>query len=171
MPVVTSSYAGPTDLATYGLMSPAMVSIDTATILAHLSAASDLLDSYLGSRYDLPLQSWGPVIVQKVSELAAESILAIRGYDPNDAGDMTTMIRGKAAKEWLKGIQDGTIQPNIQDSNPSPGQFGGPNTLSSSTTPSSQATLPGSAGSQSELISDGASPTIIIGRPKARGWR
>lgn len=163
-----SQYAVISDLTTYGLTSATLSTIDNVTMTAHLNAASDLVDSYLNSRFDLPLQSWGPGLVQKVCELAAESVLTIRGFDPNDPGDMTIVMRGKAAREWLEGIQDGEITPVVADSNATPGQFGGPNTLSSSTQPSDQAQIPGS---ELREGGDNGSPTIIIGRPKARGWR
>jgi len=166
MAVTVSQYATVTDMQTFGLTSATMATVDTVTQETHLSAASDLADSYLGSRFDLPLLSWGPALTQKVCELAAEAILTIRGYDPEDPGDMSIMLRGKNAREWFESVKEGDTTPNVQDSHGSDDtQFGGPNTLSSYTQPNSQAQIPGTE------TREGGNPSIVIARPKARGWR
>ena len=160
-----TAYAVLTDLTTFGLMSSTLSTLDNSTQQAHLDAACDLADSYLGSKFKLPLTAWGKALTQKVCELAAYTAVSIRGFDPEDPGDKTIYIRGQAAIAWFTGITEGDITPVVTDSSGTPGQFGGPNTLQMSV----QGTTPMTSG-DTQINVDNSSPSVIVGRPRQRGW-
>ena len=64
------AYATTTDLARFGLPSGALAGVSTATQEAALDAASAFADSYLRSRYTVPLTSYGgPALVSVVMQL------------------------------------------------------------------------------------------------------
>lgn len=78
-----AQYATTTDLANIGLPAQALASVSTTIQDEHLVNASAKIDSYLRSRYSVPLASPYPdEIVSACCKLAAYSLLVRRGYDP-----------------------------------------------------------------------------------------
>lgn len=101
------AYADRTDLARFGLPSAALTGVATATQDDALEAASDLADSYLRSRYALPLTAWGHDMRQCVCALAAETLLTTRGLDPARANGDVITLRADNARAWLRDVAVG----------------------------------------------------------------
>ena len=101
------AYATRTDLYRLGIRSEALAGVATADQDAALEAASDLADSYMRSRYTLPLTGYGDDLKGAVCKLAAYELLATRGYDPNAGGDESLQKRHDAAMKWLSDVSAG----------------------------------------------------------------
>jgi len=101
------AYATRTDLTRFGLPSSALTGVADATQDAALEAASDVADSYMRSRYELPLTGYGDDLKRAVCGLAAWDLLTTRGYDPNSGGDEAVKLRHDAALAWLKDVAAG----------------------------------------------------------------
>lgn len=111
-------YASVEDLASLGLHVDAQAGIPSANIAAALEAASRLADSYLQSRYRLPLTSWGQDLRRCVAILAAYDIMSARGFAPEGA-DEHLRLRAEDATRWLEGVARGSVSPTaIVDSAP-----------------------------------------------------
>lgn len=163
-----SSYAQVEDLQVFGLPFEALSTLSTDVQQRHLDAASGFVDSYLNSRFVLPLTKWGAEITQKVIEIAQWKMLSKRGFDPDDPGDREIKDCYDQAIIWLDFIRDGTVTPLVVDSNPTPGKFGGPNTLQSTTSPDSPEAQSGSV--SLGRPDGGGGSSIYVGPPRSRGW-
>ena len=130
MPVVSGTqYATRTDLANLGLIGNALASVPTGVQDAALLAASAMADSYLQSRFVLPVTSWGQDLVRIICIVAAYDIMTSRGYNPMAGADQNIRQRYIDALEWLDEVGKGTQSPSyIVDSNP-----GGSTTSTTST--------------------------------------
>lgn len=102
-----SAYADRTDLTRFGISAAALSSVSTATQDAALEAASRVADSYLRSRYTLPLTGYGDDLKRAVCAIAAWDLLSTRGYDPQRGGDEAVRMRSDAAVSWLKDVSAG----------------------------------------------------------------
>lgn len=112
MPVVSGTqYASLTDLGSVGLTAAAMASIAVDTQTAALVAASAIADSYLQSRYSLPLTSWGKDLARVVAVVAAYDLLSTRGFNPAAGADVNWRQRYLDALEWLQEVSRGTQTP------------------------------------------------------------
>lgn len=101
------AYATTTDLARFGLPSGALTGVSSTTQEAALDAASALADSYLRSRYTVPLTSYGVDLTQQVCALAAETLLTTRGFDPSRANGDAIVLRADNARAWLRDVSAG----------------------------------------------------------------
>ena len=108
-----SSYATITQLTQFALPAEAVQNISNATLQAELDAASTVADSYLRGRYPNGIATWDVDLSINVCYLAAYSILAARGYNPEQGADSTYYDRWKAATKWFEGVQRQSIHPNI----------------------------------------------------------
>lgn len=162
------AYAVLSDLTVFGLMSATLATIDQVTQNRHLSAASGFIDSYLNVHFTLPLKSWDDGLIQKCCEIAAGTLLGIRGYDPEDEGDQSIMKRYEIAQAWLVEIKNGELTPVVIDSSPIQGQPSGPNTLQMTT---EQVTTQASTGSLTFVREDSSGGQVFVGAPRQRGWR
>lgn len=149
-------------------MTETLSSVDGTTQSRHLNAASDFIDSYLNVHFNLPLKAWGDGLTQKCCEIAAGTLLIIRGYDPEADGDKTIMLRYQGAKDWLISIQQGEITPVVTDSSAIQGQPSGPNILQMNTEP---VTTQASTGPTFFNQEDSVGGTATVGAPRQRGWR
>lgn len=102
-----SAYASRADLTRFGISAAALTSVSTDTQDAALEAASRVADSYLRSRYTLPLTGYGDDLKRAVCAIAAWDLLSTRGYDPQRGGDEAVRLRTDAAMSWLKDISAG----------------------------------------------------------------
>lgn len=102
-----TAYATRTDLARMGIAAAALSSVATETQDAALEAASRVADSYLRSRYELPLTGYGDDLKRAVCSVAAWDLLSTRGYDPGRGGDEAVRMRADAAISWLKDVSAG----------------------------------------------------------------
>lgn len=140
MPVVTGTqYASQTDLAQLGLAGGALQNVTPTIQDAALLAASALADSYLESRFTLPLTSWGKDLSRVVCFIAAYDILTSRGYSPQSPDDHIRQ-RYQDALAWLQEVSQGTQTPShVADSStdtqsgPSVGAVGADGSISTAT--------------------------------------
>ena len=130
MPIVYGTrYAELSDLTFVGLIGNALVNVSEAAQHAALDAASALADSYLKSRYVLPLLSWGYELTRAVAIIAAYDLITTRGYNPGAIpGTVDENIRKRYLDvlEWLKAIQNsqGELSYAIDSSTPGTGTGG-----------------------------------------------
>lgn len=164
-----SSYATLSDLLKFGLNQATLntATTDTPTQQAHLDAASDLADSYLKSKFKLPLTTWGIGLTQKVCEIAAFTLICVRGFDPDNLADSQIVRRHDEAIKWFVKITEGEVTPPVVDSSGTPGQYGGPNTLQATVLPSSGLATPGGTLTP-QTGTDGG--IVYVGAPRQRGW-
>ena len=101
------AYATTTDLVRFGLPAAALTGISTPAQEAAIDAASALADSYLRSRYTVPLTSYGVDLTKQVCALAAEDLLTTRGFDATRANGDAVTLRADNARAWLKDISAG----------------------------------------------------------------
>ena len=116
-----SQYCFPADVSTYGVNAIALIDIPTATLNAQCIAASAMIDDYIGGRYPLPLLSWPASFTMRAAQITAYIALKSRGYDPDAEADKQWVADYKDAIEWCKGIQRQEIHPQVQVTQPSPG--------------------------------------------------
>lgn len=122
MPYVASTpqYATTADLANHmGAPALAAPAIAGAAIQnAQLVTASAKVDSYLRSRFTLPLVQWGDDLVQATCRLAAYALIRVRGYNPDSEADKQYDVDRKETEAWLKDIASGKATPDVVDSSP-----------------------------------------------------
>lgn len=120
-------YATPTDLGTLGLIKEALKKFPPAQQIAQLSAASRKVDSYLASRYQLPLTAFGDDLKQAVCILSAyELMVSGGGWNPvPGSADEHLYLRYKDQLAWLKDVARGLATPTgITDSSTTGGEDG-----------------------------------------------
>jgi phage gp36-like protein len=101
------AYASRTDLYRLGLREAAFTGVSTADQDAALEAASDTADSYMRSRYTLPLTGYGDDLKSAVCKIAAYELLRARGYSPNAGGDESLKDGRDEAVTWLGHVSSG----------------------------------------------------------------
>ena len=122
MPIATGqTYATTADLAAVGMVPQILNTIAGATQLAALAAASALADSFLQSRWTLPLASWGSDLARCVAIIAAYDLLSARGYNPAAGADVNWRLRYLDELAWLKEIAQGEQTPSAVIDSGSPG--------------------------------------------------
>jgi phage gp36-like protein len=126
MPVVAGTrYAERTDLTALGLIGNALANVSTTIQDAALDAASALADSYLQSRYVLPLVTWGNDLKRIVAVIAAYDLITTRGYSPAGNADENVRQRYLDALKWLEAVRDSHGTPSqITDSSTAGGATG-----------------------------------------------
>lgn len=113
------AYATSADLTNLGLPAAALARFDSATQTAALTAASSLIDSYLASRYTLPLVSWGDDLRRAACIITAYDLLSGLGFSPMAAADENLRRRYEDVLAWLRGIAAGSVTPvSVVDSTP-----------------------------------------------------
>lgn len=91
-----------------------------------IATSSGEIDSYLSSRYTLPLTVWPDVLRKCCAALAACDLVDTGGRDPNV--DSIIDITRKRWLDWLKMVAQGTVTPDgVIDSTPGgvPAALGG----------------------------------------------
>jgi phage gp36-like protein len=157
MPLVapTNPYATVSDLTLYGAPAAAFAANTPEQEQAAIDAANALADSYLGKRYDLPLQEWGADLVRAVAVIATYDLIVVRGSNPESPGNADLHARWQAAMDWLAGIAEQKIDP--QAIVEAEGGGGG-----------------GAGGAEGEFVvsvSSGASGQFVVGPSRSgRGW-
>lgn len=81
---------------------------------AHLIRASGVIDSYLASRYTLPLSSWGSELTDHCCAIAAYKLMCYRGFSPNVASGEDNLFRQnyQDAIKWLEQVSKGWVTPS-----------------------------------------------------------
>lgn len=108
-----ASYATTTDLGIFGLTKEALKKFTPEKQTGELSAASRFVDSYLGSRYVLPLTVWEDDLKSAVSIIAAYNMMSSGGgWNPVEgSADEHLYKRYLVVLKWLEGIGPGKITP------------------------------------------------------------
>lgn len=108
-----SQYATIADLELLGLPAAALGSVSADVKNAHLTAASELADSYFVARgYAIPLASWGTELRQAIAQIAAWTLLINnRGVNPEDPSTAAIARAHDQALAWIKdvGRNDATL--------------------------------------------------------------
>lgn len=121
-----SSYATTTDLYNLALPAAALPTyIGSVMQQSMLDTCSDIVDSYIGARFRLPLTTPTASVKYAVCALAAYKLLLIRGYNPEVGKDEAIKSAHDEQIKWLEGVADGSINPPSLDSSPG-GVIGGP---------------------------------------------
>lgn len=117
------SYSTPDDFRAIGLPPEQVAESTDSQIQAHLNASAGVVDSYLGSRFTLPLSQPAPEVLVRIEvDLAVCSYLLWRGYNP-ETFDTLYSERCKQARAWLEAVAAGRVSiPGAVDS--SPGESG-----------------------------------------------
>lgn len=110
-----AAYATSDDLARLALPSRVLEQFTEEEMAAQLQAASARADSYLRSRFELPITAWGDDLRQAVCAIAAFGLMGVRGFNPE--GDPTLQENSRAAIRWLEQVGAGKATPaEMQDS-------------------------------------------------------
>lgn len=99
----------------------ALNELDASDITEAISRASAMVDSYLASRFTLPLVqvggAWPEDLVDAAAGLATYRLMKRRGYNPA-AGQNDTIRQGyQDAVKYLKDVSKGDATPQVRGSN------------------------------------------------------
>lgn len=108
---MATQYADVTDLTNLGCPEAALSSISTDRRNAALQAASGIVDSYVGTRFKLPLTAYGDELKQAVCSIAAWRLLSVRGLAPGNASAETLRDNHDDAMRWLRDVAAGKAVP------------------------------------------------------------
>ncbi len=115
-----SAYCTVAEVSSLGIKRDAYADATNDQIDREIASTSDLIDSYLGSRYTLPLIVFPEVIRECCAKLSACDLVDAGGRDPDPNGPdgMIDKIR-KQWLDWLKMVAAGTVTPpGVIDSTP-----------------------------------------------------
>lgn len=133
-----SAYATATDLSQVGALPSFVQSLTSAQQTEAIRNASAFMDSYLASRFMLPLVTWTYDVTICCCQIAIYYLVQARGYNPNNPAEDTYRIRYEQCVSWLKDVARGQATPQITDSSPgaapgNPAPSASPNTVSPTT--------------------------------------
>lgn len=160
-------YASQSDLTTLGIPAAALSGISGPEQDAALQAASAIIDSYLASRFDLPLASVGLDIKSCCAQLAAWSLMKRRGFNAGSTDAETLRMSYEDQVKWLTNVAKGLATPafpqtqDLEGTNPQEQAF---------VVAPSQGSIGLSGGSFRTKESDVVSSVGTVGPPKLRGW-
>lgn len=112
------AYATPADLTRLAIPEAAISRFSSAEREAALQAASDEADGYLRGRFRLPLVKWADDLRRYVCQIAAWSLIASRGIDPNGISAEVLKANRDDALRWLRDVADGRTTPSVTGSAP-----------------------------------------------------
>lgn len=117
-----SQYATKTDLVELAVSPRMLDGVSDEMIDRMLAAASATADSYIRSRYSLPLTTWGDDLRLAITRIAALLIVSARGMDPNDP-TCAVFVNGRdSAMKWLVDVSSGRASLDVVVTSPSAGQ-------------------------------------------------
>lgn len=109
------SYATPQQFYDLGLPNDAVSEMDDVQIEEFLEASAGVMDAFLASQYDVPIQTTSNFLVRINVDLAACDILNWRGYNPEE-GDEVYKERCAMWMKTLMEIRDGSLSvPGVDD--------------------------------------------------------
>ncbi len=148
-----AAYATAADFAALGLPAKATAGMPSADIAAALEAASRVVDSYIGSRYDLPLATFDASVTMAVCKIAAYELLSRRGFAAGVGDAEQVKERYDQAIAWCRDVARGLALP-------------APNTTTDQSKP------PVDPQKQPYVMQQSvdASGNVTIGPPSSRGW-
>ena len=110
------AYATTTDLTQVGISAEALADIAAGDQEAAIDAASAVVDSYLRSRFTLPLTEFGDDLTRATCVLAVYDLLVVRGYNPEAGAADQVRLRYEDVLRWLERVSAGSITPAVTDS-------------------------------------------------------
>lgn len=166
---MAAQYATTDDLNVFGLGPNMFASIPLPIKQRILDAASAVADSHLGSRFALPLESWGDDIRRAVVHIATLDLLMLRGFNPDDPTHALIAQRAQAAADWLENVSDGNVTPLVvQGASSAASSDPGAAFAGQVQVVGTRSSIPLDGMEEVELLSSG--PRIQIGPPSLRGW-
>jgi len=111
-----ADYATLPDLVNLGIAGQAIASITTQARLAAITAASRLADSYLASRFTLPLVAWQQDLTRAVVNITTYDLMSQRGFSPAPGSDENIRLRYEDAIRWLEKVASLMVTPQVTDS-------------------------------------------------------
>lgn len=94
---------------------PAVAGVDSTVKTAACSSGSAIAESYLRSRYSLPLASWGDDVREQACALAARAALTTTGFNPEEPSAAAVIQRARDAERWFRGVAAGEITPDVAE--------------------------------------------------------
>ena len=79
-----------------------------------MEGASDLIDSYAGARYPVPLSPVPNVINRLAVDIALYNLFSRRGFDPEKTADQSIVDRYKAAVAFLTKLAQGVVTIGLE---------------------------------------------------------
>ena len=149
-----AAYATQADFQSLGLPAKATAGIPSGDIDAALEAASRVVDSYIGSRYDLPLATYDKSVTIAACKIAAYELLSRRGFAAGTADAENVQKRYDQAISWCRDVARGIALP-------------GPVTTTDQAKPPVD---PQNAPFVQQRTGDQTTGDVTIGTPSSRGW-
>lgn len=84
---------------------------------ALLETKSRFVDSFLRTRYVLPLAAWGDEIAEATCHLVAIGVIGVLGKNPNGT-DEWLFDRAKQTCDWLKDVAAKRAHPDVTEGGP-----------------------------------------------------
>lgn len=111
-----AAYCEIEELGRWGISADALEDVQDPDSDAAIAGASDLIDSYLRSRFTLPLVAWGDDLRRACAIIAVYDLMQTRGYNPAEPEDKQLEIRYRDVIRWLERISSGQAVPTVTDS-------------------------------------------------------
>lgn len=108
-------YATTADLENGGLPPLALQGLSEEQKTSALTDAASVVDSYLSTRFDMPLASFGRDIVRATVAIASLDLLARRGFQPGAVDAEVAKTRYDEALRWLRDVAGGRATPAHAD--------------------------------------------------------
>jgi phage gp36-like protein len=109
-------YAEQSDLSAFGINPNALKNTDPTAIGKALASASRKIDSYLPSKFTLPLVAWDDNIKEATCVIAAYTAMSARGFNPESGSDKNIRDRYLDQIRWLERVASGSVTPRVTDS-------------------------------------------------------
>lgn len=106
-------YATKEQLVELAIPANALAGVTDAQKDAALVAASVTIDSYLGTRFDLPLAVYGSDITVATAQIAAWFLISKRGISPGNEAWEALRTNYKDQLSWLKDVSAGRAVPSF----------------------------------------------------------
>jgi phage gp36-like protein len=107
------AYATTSDLANHGIVASALSTVSSDVQEAALEAASERVDGFLRSRFQLPLSDWGNDIVEATVVIATWMLMNRRGFMPSAGADVLIRERYLDTMSWLNRVGRQEVTPNV----------------------------------------------------------
>jgi len=114
---MATQYASATELALYGSTPAALARASVDQQNAHLLAASQVADGFLGSRFKVPLTQVGADVRMYVAKIAAWTLMPVIGFKPGTQDADAYHLAYQDAMKWFERVQAGAVTPmGVEDS-------------------------------------------------------
>lgn len=159
-----TQYATLADLESVGLPPLALQGRSEAQKTQALIDASAVVDSYLSTRFTLPLSAFGRDIVRATLAIAGYDLMFNRGFQPGADDSNGLKTRYDDAVKWLRDVAGGKATPSGADTVPASGF--------DATAPKTFTRQPVGGGIGLNDSDDGPEASTLgsVRTPRSRGW-